>query len=268
MRYGAALRSNPAADAIEREIDMTSSRPTALVTGASSGLGVEFACQLAEDGYDLVLVAPGDNTLQRFAREIVTNHGVLAIPVAIDLSGSAAADELWEEVESTGRRIDVLINNAGIGISGPFARSDARATQGMLELNISALTTLTRRALPGMFELGSGRILNVSSVAGYQAGGPGMAAYYASKSYVLSFTRALARELRGTGVTATALCPAPTRTRFWATAGAQHTGLLRWIPQMHAAAVAASGLRAMRAGRACVVPGLLNKVTTFLDRGA
>ena len=249
---------------MEGKSDMNLSRPTALITGASSGLGAEFASQLAEDGYDLILVARGSNFLQRFARELEANHHIRATPVALDLSKPAAADELWEQIGPEGLWIDVLINNAGVGISGPFARSDPNATQSMLELNINTLTTLTRKALPGMLELGWGHILNVSSVAGYQAGGPGMAAYYASKSYVLSFTRALARELRGTGITATALCPGPIRTSFWTAAGAQQAGLLRWIPQMHAAHVAASGLRAMRAGRVSVVPGVLNKLTAFL----
>jgi len=150
---------------------MTSNRPVALITGASSGLGFEFACQLAEDDHDLVLVARGDGALRRQARELEANHGILAMPVAIDLSRPGAAEELWRRIAATTRGVNVLINSAGIGVAETFAYSDPDTTQAMLELNINALTTLTRKALPGMLERRYGRILNVSSVAGYRAGG-------------------------------------------------------------------------------------------------
>jgi short-subunit dehydrogenase len=160
----------------------------------------------------------------------------------------------------------VLVNSAGIALSGPFARMDADALATMVRVNVNALTDLARAVLPSMLEQKSGRILNVASLAGFQPGGPGMAAYYATKSYVVSFSRALARELRGSGVTVTALCPGPTRTEMGDLAGLNDMRLFRWLPPMDARTVAAAGLRAMQAGRTVAVPGLLNKVLSLAGR--
>lgn len=237
-----------------------SPRPLALVTGASSGIGAAMARELAARGHDLILVARREAELQALARELEATHGVLAAAIAQDLAQPGSAAQLWEQCEAQGREIDVLINNAGFSTTGEFATIDAAATRAMLQLNILTLTELARLALPGMLARRRGHILNVASLAGFQPGGPRMAAYYASKSYVLSFTRGLAAELAGSGVSATALCPGPVRTGFEATAGAQGIALFRWVRQADAETVARAGVEAMLAGRAVVVPGLVTKM--------
>src|SRR5262249_54426974 len=147
-----------------------------------------------------------------------------------DLAEPGAAAELWRELASEDFEVDILVNNAGVGLHGPFDRQDSDAIDRLLTLNITAVTHLTRLALPGMLARRLGRIVNLASLAGFQPGGPDEAVYYASKSFVLSFSRGLSRELRGTGVTVTALCPGPTRTSFDAAAGATNTALYQWMP--------------------------------------
>lgn len=239
----------------------THDRKTALVTGASSGIGLELSRLLAADGYDLILIARYIEGLNRVADEIKARDGVRVRVIPKDLSGSAAALELSREIEE--EPVDILVNNAGVGLAGPFHEADPAETEQMMQLNMVALTGLTRWLLPSMLACGRGRILNVASLTGYQPGGPGMAVYYATKSYVLSFSRALAAELRGTGVIVTALCPGPVRTAFEVKSGLQNTRVLRWLRPMEAHTVARQGYRGMQRGRPIVIPGLLAKLLSL-----
>jgi uncharacterized protein len=238
-------------------------RKTALVTGATSGIGLELSRLLAADGYDLILSARSVDSLNRVAEELNAAHGVQVKVIPKDLSEPHAAQALYRELENESAVIDVLINNAGMGLAGPFAEMDPDKMERMMQLNMVALTDLTRRLLLGMVQRGRGRILNVASLAGYQPGGPGMTVYYATKSYVLSFSRALAAELRGAGVTVTVLSPGPVHTEFEAKAGLQNTRLLRWLPVMKASDVARQAYRGMVRGRAVVIPGVVAKVLSI-----
>jgi short-subunit dehydrogenase len=238
-------------------------RQVALVTGASSGIGLALARLMAADGFDLVLVARNADRLDQLAEEFRTHHRIAAHVCATDLSQPGAAAALWSEL--VGRRVgvDILVNNAGTGLYGPFAEQDDAALERMVTLNVSTVTTLTRLALPDMRVRGWGRILNVASIAGHQPGGPRMAAYYATKSYVLSFSRGLARELSGSGVSVTALCPGPIHTPFEESAGASRTILYRRVFTMDPLAVAKAGYRGMMRKTTVVVPGLTAKLLAF-----
>ena len=187
---------------------------TALVTGASSGIGLELANLLAADGCNLTLVGRNRARLEELAGKLQAEHHISARCEARDLSEPHAAIRLWTDLATTGNTIDILVNNAGAGVYGNVEDEDPEALERMLQLNVVTLTLLTRLALPGMQARRWGRILNVGSVVGYQPAGPRMAAYYASKAYVLSFSKGLARELKGTGVSVTALCPGPTVSSF------------------------------------------------------
>jgi uncharacterized protein len=234
----------------------------ALITGASGGIGAELARLLAADRYDLVLVARDAQALDRMAGELRTRHGVSVRTIAADLARPGAAERLWADLGDAGG-VDVLVNNAGVGLHGPLAEVDPSRLQDMVLLNVATLTALTRLALPPMLGRGRGRILNVASVAAYQPGGPGMAAYYASKAYVLSFSRGLARELLGSGVSVTALCPGPTATGFATRADAGPTRMYRRTSGPDAAAVALAGYRGLMRGRMVVIPGLMTKLIAF-----
>ncbi len=227
-------------------------RKTALVTGASRGIGFDLARLLAADGHDLVLVSRSAGELEEARRRLAGESSVSVRSLVSDLSKPAAAFELWREIEAAAVAVDVLVNNAGSGLYGSHAALDAGALASMLELNVVALTTLTRLGLPGMLERRWGRILNVASVTGYQPGGPRMAAYYASKSYVLSFSKGISREVAGTGVTVTALCPPTTKSAFEERSGANRSRLYRWLPVASAEAVARQKAFLRRATRRLV----------------
>jgi short-subunit dehydrogenase len=243
------------------EVDMNSK--TAVITGASGGIGLELARQFAIRGYRLILVARSEDKLWRLAEDLNRLYGISAEVVRMDLTQPGAAEALWRAVLELTAQVDVLVNNAGVGDAGDFAHEDPQAIERMIQLNVTALTAFTRCVLPGMLDRKRGRILNVSSLAGFQPGGPGMAVYYASKSYVLSFSRALNRELRGSGVTVTALCPGATRTGFEAAAGAEQTRLFQWTTPMEAREVAEAGYRGLMRGSPVVVPGWLNKLLSM-----
>ncbi|HKB59308.1 MAG TPA: SDR family oxidoreductase [Gallionellaceae bacterium] len=239
---------------------------TAVITGASSGIGLELARLCAADGYDLVLTARRTELLRALADELTLACNVTVHILPMDLARPDAPAALWRAVTGLAPTVDILINNAGFGDASAFADEPVERIDGMLQLNIAALTALTRLALPGMLARGRGRILNVASLAGMTPGGPGMAVYFASKSYVLSFSRAIRRELRGSGVSVTALCPGPTATGFEAAAHAQDTLLFHWTRPMAAADVARAGYLGLHRGAAVVLPGWMNKLTALTAR--
>jgi uncharacterized protein len=242
-------------------------RLTALVTGASSGIGEDLARLFAADGHNLVLVARGGERLHALAGELRDRQHIAASVIVADLSDPASSDRIARELLEKGQQIDVLVNNAGFGQYGMFAKVDPVELGRLLQVNVSALTLLTRLLLPAMLSRGSGRVLNVASTAAFQPG-PLMAPYYASKAYVLSLSEALAEETRGTGVTVTCLCPGPTTTRFQARAGMQKSKLFKMLSTMSSAEVALAGYRGVMTGRRLVIPGLMNKLGVHANRFA
>ena len=236
-------------------------KKVALVTGASAGLGVEFARQLSKRGYSLVLAARRKERLQELADELGN-----ARAVAIDLSKATAAAKLMADVEANGETVDLLVNNAGFGLIGRFAELDARREREMIDLNVGTLADLCRAAAPAMIERKSGAILNVASTAAFQPG-PKMAVYFATKAFVLSLTEAIHEELKPHGIKVSCLCPGPTRTEFGDVAGFGGNGLFDRVA-MNAAEVVEIGLRGLEANDAVVVPGLANKVTAASTRFA
>jgi short-subunit dehydrogenase len=235
---------------------MSERRPLALVTGASSGIGRELARLLAADGHDVVLIARHADALEAVARELAGGPHTV---IACDLSDPTGPARLLNDLAGRGLEVDVLINNAGFGVFGPFAVSDPASIAAMIRLNVASVTELARGVLPGMLARRSGRILNLASTAAFQPG-PLMAVYYATKAYVLSFSEALANEVAGSGVTVTALCPGPTRTDFLRRAGVGGTRLFRGPLVSDAASVARAGYAGLRRGRRVVVPGLANRI--------
>jgi short-subunit dehydrogenase len=231
---------------------------TALVTGASYGIGRELARLCARDGYDLVLVARSKDRLAELEEELRTRHSISVTCVSMDLTEPDAPQKLYEETMRAGIEVAILINNAGYGYAGPFAEGETKMQVDMVQLNVTALTHLTRLFLPSMLSRGRGRILNVASTASFQPG-PFMEVYYATKAFVLSLSEALAEELRDSGVTVTVLCPGPTATEFHARAKTADSRL-RHLGVMDAGAVAEQGYRGMMAGKVIVVTGLLNRL--------
>jgi hypothetical protein len=232
---------------------MTMARGAALITGASSGIGRELARLCAAAGYGVTVVARSSAPLEAFAAELARAYDVPAHPIAADLSDPDAPNRLYQ---AAGNNVEILINNAGFGLQGAFAETEWKAEREMIEVNITAVVRLTKLYLPGMIARRSGRILNVASTAAFVPG-PYMAVYYATKAFLLSFSEAVATEVRGTGVTVTALCPGPTRTGFFQTAGATETNLFKG-PTMDAAEVARVGYEAMMAGKLEAIAGKRN----------
>jgi len=239
---------------------------TALITGASSGIGLELATLFARDGYDLVLVARRRDKLETLGEDLRQQHGIRFTVIAADLADPTAPAEIVRHLAAASIAVDVLVNNAGFGELGPFANTDLETARRMIEVNVTALTVLTKLFLPGMLARRRGRILNVASTAGF-APGPLMAVYYATKAYVISLSEALAEELRGSRVSVTVLCPGPTLTEFQTVAHMESTRLFR-LPGvvMDAGAVAKGGYAGLMRGKRMVVPGLLNKVLPLVIR--
>jgi uncharacterized protein len=237
---------------------------TVLVTGASSGIGRELARCFAADGSRLVLVARKGGALESLASELRQAHKIQAQVVTADLAQPDAPTRLLEQLRFAGLKVDVLVNNAGFGAQGQFAELPLERQLAMIQLNVTSLAHLTRLLLPGMVERRRGGVLNVASTAAFQPG-PGMAVYYATKAFVLSFTEALAEELAGTGLTVTALCPGPTATNFLVAANAQTSRLFR-MSALSAETVARIGHQAFRRGRVVAVAGLRNQLLAFSVR--
>ena len=231
---------------------------TALITGASSGIGLQLARLFAQDRSKLALVARSKGKLEQLAEEIRRDYDVEVLILTKDLADPAAPQAIFDELHTLGIAVDVVVNNAGFGSLGAVADLSVQRQLDMIQVNLTALTHLTRLLLPGMIERGRGGILNVGSTAGFQPG-PKMAVYYATKAYVLSFTEALAEELAGTGVTATCLAPGATASGFKAAAGMEHSLLFK-LGTMDARTVAQAGYRGFRRGKVIVIPGLKNKL--------
>lgn len=233
-----------------------------MVTGASAGIGLELARCLAADGHDVVLVARRAAALESLASQLQQAHGVRALDLAIDLATEHGPDQLVQALSEQGIVPQVLVNNAGIGLYGAHATNPVDDVQMLLDLNIRALTLVTRLLLPRMIESGAGNILNVASTAALLPG-PRMAVYFASKAYVLSYSQALAQELARCGIGVTALCPGPTRSEFFERAGMRPNALGR---PADARELAQFGIRAMRRGQRVAIHGTRNRLMAFALR--
>ena len=239
----------------------TATRPgqgkSALITGASGGIGYELARLFARDGYNLVLVARSGDKLDAIKGDLEKRHGISVTVIVKDLSEHPSPQELFDQVQNAGIKVEVLINNAGFSDFGLFVETDLQKALEMLQVNVVTLTQLTRLFLPGMVQGRSGRIMNVASTAAYFPG-PLMAVYYATKAYVLSFSEALSNELEGTGVTVTALCPGPTETGFQKRGNLEDSKLVAGRKIMDARTVARIGYKGLMKGQPVVVTGLRN----------
>ena len=231
----------------------------ALITGASAGLGEEFARQLSAKGHRLVLVARRKDRLDQLAKDLGN-----ARAVELDLGEPGAAERLMADIAKHGEAVDLLVNNAGFGLAGPFAELDEKRQRQMIDLNCGAVAELAHAALPGMINRKSGGILNVASTAAFQPG-PGMAVYFATKAFVLSFSEALHDEMKPHGVRVSCLCPGPTRTEFRSVSGFDPKGRLGKL-SADAASVVRAGLKGLERNAAVVVPGVPNKLISQAHR--
>jgi short-subunit dehydrogenase len=232
---------------------------TALVTGASSGIGYELAKCFAEAGHDLILVSRSQSDLRAVADDLAEAYGVTATPIAKDLSRRGAADELFEEVQGLGLEVDYLVNDAGLGVYGKFAGTELADEINIIELNVIAAVALTKLFLQPMIARGRGRILQVASMVSKNPA-PYAAVYSATKAFIYNFSEAVAQELDGTGVTMTALRPGATATAFFHKAHAEDMRLVREGKLGPADAVAREGFEALMRGDTEVVAGLANKI--------
>src|SRR6476620_49148 len=244
-------------------LDGKRQRETALITGASSGIGLDLA-QLMAPNFDLIITARNQAALEKIALELQTAHGNHVHVIPADLTLPEAPQQIFAEIDRRGLPVDILINNAGFGSYGAFAESDLRTSLDMVEVNIAAITALTRLALPGMIQRKHGRIMNVASTAGFQPG-PLMAVYYATKAYVIMFSEAIANELKGSGVTVTCFCPGATATNFAERANMKESRLFK-LGAMKSKDVARTGYKGMMAGKVLVIPGIINKTLAMSVR--
>jgi hypothetical protein len=245
-------------------MEKSRSKTTALITGASSGIGYQLAEVFARNGHDLVLVARNSEKLRQLADHLQERFGTATVLIPKDLSLKTSAQEIFDELQRESMKISMLVNNAGLDVYGNFQETDMTKELEMIQVNLVSLTQLTKLLLPDMRKQGYGRILNLGSTGSFIPT-PLNAVYSATKAYVLSFSEALAEELRGSGVTVTALCPGATKTEFQKRANMENVRLLRF-GLMDAAVVAEIGYRGMMAGRRVVVPGTFNKVQVLLAR--
>jgi len=240
---------------------------TALITGASGGIGLELAKIFASNGINLIIVSRKVIELAKLGTELSAKHGIFVEELEKDLSIPGIAKEIFNEVNSQSFNVDYLVNNAGFGDFGLFQESDWSKQERMINVNMLALTHLTRLFLPSMVKKRSGKILNVASTAGFQPG-PLMSVYYATKAYVISFSEAIANELAGTGVTVTALCPGPTKSGFQKAAHIEKSNLVNGKNIASAKEVAEFGYKAMTKGKLIAVHGFKNKELAFLSHHA
>lgn len=238
---------------------------TALITGASSGIGLEFGKVLAKNGYDLVLVSRNVERLQRISKEMTRHHPIRIKLMPKDLCESQAVHELHDEIIADGIDIDILVNSAGMATHGSFIDIGPDRHETLIGLNITALTLLCRLFGADMVKKGAGRILNVSSLAAFQAG-PLMSTYYASKAYVLMFSEALREELGKHRVSVTVLCPGPTQTEFFKRSDMIGTRLEKSPHMMNPARVAEVAFSGLMKGKSIVIPGIVNKLLSFSVR--
>jgi hypothetical protein len=238
---------------------------TALVTGASRGIGVDLAECFARDGYDLILTARSADALAKVGERLAGTYGVRATPIAHDLGSIGGGRALADKVAAAGLSVDVVVNNAGFGHAGALTSAPLDVSLGMVDLNVRALLELTHIYWDGMLKRGRGGVLNVASTAAFQPG-PLMAVYYASKAFVLSLSEALWEEARGTGVRVSCLCPVPTVSRFRERAGTGRTKLATASAVMPSMPVAEQGYRGWRANRRVVITGAKNRVGAGLAR--
>ena len=243
------------------ENDSDKSKKTALITGATSGIGYELTRLFSQNGFDLVIVARNMAGLDRVSGEVQRSANCTVVVIPKDLSQPTAAEEIYRELQSRGIEVDVLVNNAGFNVYGPFWETSAQKELQMMQVHMLTLTHLTKLFLPGMLERKFGNVLNLASTASFTPGA-GDAVYCATKAYVLSFSEAIAKELKGTGVTVTALCPGPTKTEFAERAKMADTKIFQGSLSS-AAEVARTGYRALMQGRTSVVVGLNNKLMIF-----
>ena len=240
-------------------------RPVVLVTGASSGIGLELARVAAARGHDLILVARGEAALRALAGDLARDHGAAAHVVVADLALADGPERVVAAVETLGLEVEVLVNNAGFGLYGDFLDTDLALERDMIAVNVTAPTALAKRFAGPMAERGRGRILNVASTAAFQPG-PRMAVYYATKAYVLSLSLALSVELAGTGVTVTCLAPGPVRTPFRERARVSASRLFSGERGREAEEVARAGWDALERGRKLAIPGMLNRAGAIAAR--
>jgi short-subunit dehydrogenase len=260
------VRVSIACNRTEEETSMTTREgtgQTALITGASMGIGVDLAECFAKDGYDLILTARSEAALQDVATRLASTYGIKATAIPADLGVPGGGEKLAGEIAARGLTVDALVNNAGYGLAGAFNGSDRGAQLGMIDLNDRALVELTHIYWPGMLAKKRGGVLNVASAASFQPG-PLMAIYYASKAFVLSFSEALWKEAEGTGVRVSCLCPGPTVSHFRERAGTGKTRLSRTGEPMSSAVVSEMGYRAWQQNRRVIVTGTRNAIVARL----
>ncbi len=235
---------------------------TALITGATGGIGYEFCKHFAKNQTNLVMIARNQAKLKRISDQLHAEFGIDTQIIALDLTEINAPQKIYQAIQHQGMHIDYLVNNAGVGFYGAFVDSEHNDLSLMMNLNMTALIQLTRLFLPDMLQQGHGHILNVASLAAFQPGGPNAAVYYASKNFVLAFNRALVSELKGSKVSCTVFCPGPLNTDFSERGGFSATRLYRYFSGDVQKQVATAYRKAMK-GKSTVVPGLVNKILAF-----
>lgn len=240
-------------------------RKTALITGASSGIGYELAKIFARENYRLVLVARNLPKLDEIKEEIKNKYDVTVKNIQSDLSLISSAQEIYDKLQSESIGIDVLVNNSGFGLYGKFAKTDLAVETNMIQVNVIALVQLTKLFLNDLVNRGAGKILNIASTAAFQPG-PFMSVYFATKAFVLNFTEAIAAELEGSGVTVSVLCPGPTKTNFSKIAGSERANIFKI--SMDAKTVAEAGFKGLMKGKRIIIPGIQNKITAQSSRFA
>jgi uncharacterized protein len=239
-------------------------RKTAIVTGAASGLGLEFSIMLAADGYDLIIADKNEQELSRVKMFLESAYNCKVLSILADLSKPNSAETLINQINN--RKIDILVNNAGFGLFGAFRSTDWKVESEMIHLHILNFTHLTKLIIKGMLENGGGKILNVSSMAAFQAG-PLFSVYAASKAYINSFSLSLSNEMKGSGITVTLLCPGQTNTNFAKSVAHISGSNLSKVPfTANAASVAKYGYRAMKNGKSLAIPGMMNKMMVYLSK--